>query len=201
MAKGVEKEDIKHSRFQWFLFAIAIPTLFAITIALIVLSVAGFNVFNSMKELGQRVPFLQGEPGGADLIDSQEQSIIDLEASIKNKEANIEQLESKLLNKDESIERLNLKVEQLEMQIDELTAIKEENKRAFKEIVQTYESMSPKKAAPILTEMSEKEALEILSTIKADTLSTILEKMTPEEAANYTELLTAESKKAADKEN
>jgi len=49
--------------------------------------------------------------------------------------------------------------------------------------------MSAKKAAAILTEMSESEALRIMSSMKSNTLTAIFEKMEPADAARYTELL------------
>ena len=38
--------------------------------------------------------------------------------------------------------------------------------------------------------MSDAEALRIISSLKPDTLAAIFEKMTPEDAARYTELLS-----------
>nr|WP_281064436.1 hypothetical protein [Cytobacillus eiseniae] len=70
--------------------------------------------------------------------------------------------------------------------------MKDENKRAFKDIVKTYETISAKKAAPILAQMTEEEAIQILTNLKSDTLAAIMEKMEPEDAARYTELLTAD---------
>lgn len=60
----------------------------------------------------------------------------------------------------------------------------------MKEIVNTYEKMSAKAVAPIIVEMKDEQALEILSNLKPDTLSQVLAKMDPKEAARYTELLS-----------
>ncbi len=50
--------------------------------------------------------------------------------------------------------------------------------------------MSAKTAAPILVQMSDTESLRIMSSMKPDTLSAIFSKMSPEDAARYTELLS-----------
>ena len=44
----------------------------------------------------------------------------------------------------------------------------------------------PKKAAPIITQMNDNEALKILSSLKPATLAAILEKMNATDAAKYT---------------
>ncbi|PWW27367.1 flagellar motility protein MotE (MotC chaperone) [Cytobacillus oceanisediminis] len=187
-----EQGSQKASKFQWFLFAFFIPILFAVTVALLVFTLSGNNIFVTVKEYGQKVPLLSsiinGESSNSEVMESQ---LIELEAEIKDREARITQLESQLDSKELEIERAGLEKQRLEQEIKELTAIKEENKRAFKDIVKTYESISAKKAAPILTEMKDEEALKILSNVKADTLAAIMEKMDPEDAAHYTALLTA----------
>ena len=65
--------------------------------------------------------------------------------------------------------------------------------QTFKEIVSTFESMSAKKAAPIITGMEEHEAITILSNLKPDILASILENMSDEHAARYTTILTNNS--------
>ncbi|WP_066289044.1 MotE family protein [Bacillus sp. FJAT-29937] len=188
-----EKEEKKQSRFQGFIFVVFIPLLFAITVALIVMTILGINVFELSKEYSQKIPFISSalDEEGTQSIEDIESKMIDLEAEIKDREAKISKLETEIVNKDEEISQVQLEKERLEEEILELTAMKDENKRAFKDIIKTYETISAKKAAPILTQMSEDEALQILSSIKADTLAAIMEKMNPEDAARYTELLTA----------
>ncbi|WP_019152786.1 MotE family protein [Robertmurraya massiliosenegalensis] len=195
MAKTAERiVEKKANKFQWFLYTGLIPLLFLVVVMLIVFSVAGVNVFEKAKEYSQKVPFLsemiKEEP--TQTMEELEANTIELEGQIQDKEAQIEKLQSELEGKDSEIERTNLEIEQLQLQIDELLAIQDENKRAFKDIVKTYETMSAKKAAPIISKMQEQEALQILSSIKSDNLAAIMENLQPEEAAKYTELLTNE---------
>lgn len=189
------KEQRTFNKFQWFVFTGLIPTLFAILIVLIVLSFAGINVFDKAKDFGQKVPFLSNllQEEETMSVEEWEASIIELEGQIKDKEAQIEKLQTEMDGKDKEVERGKLEIEQLQSQIDELLAIQEDNKRAFKDIIKTYETMSPKKVAPIISQMNEQEALKILTSIKADTLAAIMENLGPEEAAKYTELLTNET--------
>lgn len=189
-----ELETKKTSRFQSFIYVVLIPLLFTITVALIVMTILGYNVFELTKEYGQKIPFVSSmiSDDASDSAKDIETNMIELEAEIKDREAKITKLETELESKDQEISRAELEKERLQEEIDELTAMKEENKRAFKDIVKTYETISAKKAAPILSQMSETEALQILTNLKSDRLAEIMEKMEPEDAARYTELLTAD---------
>lgn len=51
-------EESKISKFQWFL-VIFIPLIFAVTVALIVLTVAGVNVADKAKEMSAKIPFIE----------------------------------------------------------------------------------------------------------------------------------------------
>ncbi|WP_264737196.1 MotE family protein [Cytobacillus firmus] len=193
-----EQETPKTSRFQWFIFAFLIPILFGITVALLVFTLSGNNIFETAREYSQKVPFLAAifDDKNSRSKEMMEEQLIGLQAEVKDREARISQLESQLDSKDLEIERAGLEKQRLEDEISELTAIKEENKRAFKDIVKTFENISAKKAAPILTEMKDEEAVKILSNVNSDTLAAIMEKMNPEDAARYTALLTAAKEKS-----
>ncbi|MBU8877833.1 MotE family protein [Bacillus sp. FJAT-29790] len=191
-----EKESKKYTKFQSFILIVFIPLLFAITVALIAMTILGYNVFEITKEYSQKIPFISTEEK-TQSVEELETKMIELEAEIKDREAKISQLETKLDSKDQEISKAQKERERLEEEIDELTAMKEENKRAFKDIVKTYETISAKKAAPIISQMSEPEAIKILSNLKAATLAGIMEKMDPKDAARFTELLTVEKENNA----
>ncbi|WP_071459446.1 MotE family protein [Bacillus massilinigeriensis] len=196
MSKLAEEKEIEgRGRLRRILSFVILPALFAVTLALIVMSFAGINIFDSAREIGARIPGIKQlvQKSETPSIKEAEKRMIGLEAEIKNQEAKMEQLQSKLDNKEKENDRIQLEKQQLEEQIDELAAIQAENKRAFKDIVRTYETMSPKSAAPIIAKMEDGEALKILKNVKPDSLSAIMEKMVPEDAAKYTELLTSDS--------
>lgn len=194
MAQKME-ESQEGNKFQTFLMVIAIPSLFAVVIAMVALSILGINIFETAKDLGGKMPFIsqyvseEGQPSTEEF----EKNIISLEAEIKDREAKMEQLQSKIDSKDTQLKRMELEKAQLQSQIEELTAIQEENKRAFREIVKTYETMSAKSAAPIISNMETGEAIKILTNIKPESLAAIMEKLPADVAAEYTELLTNET--------
>ncbi|RFU71288.1 hypothetical protein D0469_01905 [Peribacillus saganii] len=196
MDKTLENEEKPYSKLQWFLFIVVIPLFFTITITLIVLTVAGINVFEAGKEYGQKIPFASAlfkEEEATKSTEDLEKRIIDLKAEMEDRQAQIEKLEGLIDSRDKEAERAELEKQQLEKEIAELTAVKDENKLAFKDIIQTYETMAPKKSAPIISELKEEDALKILSTISSDTLASILEQMEPADAARLTQKLTVQS--------
>ena len=71
------------------------------------------------------------------------------------------------------------------MQMEELVNSQGNDSQTFKGVVNTFENMSAKKAAPIITSMNDSEATKILSNLKPDTLAGLLENMNPDVAAKY----------------
>ncbi|WP_050614778.1 MotE family protein [Bacillus testis] len=193
----VETEEKPYNKFQWFLFAIVIPIVFALLLGLIVASVAGINVFQSLKDVGGKVPVISGmmDRDQDAAIDRYKEKVVTLQAEIKNNEVKISKLESMLDTKDKQINKSDLEKERLEQQITELKAVQNDNKKAYKDIIRTYESMAPKKSAPIIASLKEDEAVKLLSNLKPDTLAAILEKMDPAVAARLTQKLTVQNEK------
>jgi flagellar motility protein MotE (MotC chaperone) len=187
-----EKQSGKGRSFLWFLYVVVIPLLFAITVAIIVGIVSGVNVIDAAKDFGQKIPLVGSLLQKNDLNTSKmsEKNIIDLQGQIKDREEEISQLQTELENKGKDIQRAELENNRLQKEIDDMSANETDRTRALKDMIKTYETMSPKKAAPIIVKMNDNEALKILSSIKADILAAIMEKMNPQDAAKYTQLLT-----------
>lgn len=195
MANSVEKVERKASKFQWFLMAFLIPLLTVIAVGLVLLQISGVNVFQEAKKLSENVPALQSVLGdGEEEVKELENKSLNLQAEIEDREAQIAKLETKILDKDNAIKQVELEKEQLEVQLEELRQIQSDNKRAFADVVETYEAMSPKKAAPILVELEDAEAVKILSQVSPDQLGKILESMLPADAARFTKLLATEGR-------
>ncbi|MBN8191461.1 MotE family protein [Bacillus sp. NTK074B] len=195
MAKVIEEEKKdSYSRLQRFIFIILIPLLFAITFALVIMTFAGINIFEKAQTISSDIPFLAKVIPSNDVEDRKQlqEKIITLNASIEDQKAKMAQLQSELDQKDNSNEQFQATIQQQKEELEELRQIGEENKRAFKEVVSTFETMSAKSAAPVLMEMEDEKAMKILSSIKPDTLADILEKMPPEDAARYTGLLSTD---------
>ncbi len=191
-----EKEIERKKPFQWFVFVILIPLLFAIAVALIVTTFAGINVFSTAKDLSGKLPFVSSVFSKNSSSTANKKAVndnISLQAQVKDDEAKISQLQAKLQSKDQEIQRAQLENNRLQQEIDSLNANQKESKRALTDLVTTYETMSPKKAAPIIGKMTDSEALKILSSVKPEILASIMENMDPTQAARFTELLTKQN--------
>lgn len=188
-----ENEKQQKKPFQWFVFVIIIPLLFAITVALVVSSFAGVNVFNLAKDLTTKLPFSGSLlPKGASRAENKkaEKDVISLQAQLNDDDAKISQLQSQLDSKDQEIQRAKLENNRLQQEMDSMAASQKESKRALSDLVATYEAMSAKKSAPIISKMPDAEAMKILTSIKPETLASIMENMDPAKAARFTELMT-----------
>lgn len=191
--KSVELKEKKSAGFFQILLAwIIIPLMFTTAVVLIIAKVADINVFDQAKEWTSKIPFLEekapDEKVEGDLI--LEERVISLQAEIQEKEAQLFEVQDELTKVKDSNETLEIEKEKLSEEIEKLKRAQSESKRDFKEIVTTYEQMSAKSAAPVITKMGDAEAVQILSNLKPATLAAILEKMAPEEAAKYTSMLT-----------
>lgn len=190
-----EQEEKEYSKIQSFFVVIVIPSLFAITVAVLVLTVAGVNVFEKANEFKEKIPFMstKEEVREKQVLEETKDKITELTAEVKAREATIAELETETEGKNQEIEALKLENEKLQKQIEDLALSQQSGEQTFKDIVNTYETMSAKKVAPIITEMNSDEAMKILSSLKPDTLAAILENMEAADAAKYTMLLSNNS--------
>ncbi|MFJ7507978.1 MotE family protein [Peribacillus simplex] len=198
-SNGLEElEESKISKFQWFL-VIVIPLIFAVTVALIVFTVAGVNVVEKAKEMSAKIPFIEsdqkdeekGKPAKND--EKVSMKLEKLENEIENKEKEIEKLENIIDTRDKAIAKAEAEKQQLQTEMNQFRDSQNNSKQAFKDIIRTYETMAPKKAAPIIMEMNDEDAVEILSSMKAATLAKVLEQMNTADAARLTKKLTEQS--------
>jgi len=198
VGKAIDSQKEKNNKsgvFQKFLLWVMIPLLIIVFLSLLIASLTGINVFEKAKESGEKVPILSYFFNEKEMVSIEEfnKSIIELEAQVEEKNAKIAQLEKKVEEKEPEIDLLLQDKKRLEHSMKEQEQIENDNKKDFKEITSVYESMAPKRAASILLEMKENEALTILSNLAPETLAKILEKMPPDKAASFTQLLTVEA--------
>lgn len=190
LEEDVEKKPPGFFKKLFYLFLI--PLMFTIAVLLIVTTVTEVNVFKMAQDVTEKIPFINSDEK-ADIVENtslNEQKVVELQAGIQEKEIQIDQLQAQI---DASlVEKDGLLVEQerLLFEIEKLKRNQEETQKEFNEILSTFEKMSAKTAAPILVQMSDTESLRIMSNMKPDTLSAIFTKMTPVDAARYTELLS-----------
>ncbi|HJV17896.1 MAG TPA: MotE family protein [Bacillales bacterium] len=193
MEKEVEENQSRKGKsFQWYLYVVFIPLAFAILVAVIVSFIAGINIIDTAKDFGKKIPIVGSlvQINQANSSKSNDKSVIELQGQIKDREEKISQLETQISDKNKEIQKAELEQKRLQKEIDDVVSSQTEGKRALKDIIKTYETMSAKKAAPIITQMNDEEALKILSSIKADSLAAIMENMNAKAAAKFTQLLT-----------
>lgn len=183
MEQPVEQPGFFQKFFYWFI----IPLVFCIAVLLIITLFTEKNVFDYIDEL----PFVSSNDENiVETATQTEQKLVAVQAELTEKEAEIMQLQSKFESKEIENQQLQLEIERLQAEIDKLKLSQEESYKEFKDILTTFEKMTPKKAAPILVQMNETEAVRIMSNMKPDTLRAIFEKMSAEDAAKFTQLLT-----------
>lgn len=188
------KEKEEYSKLQWFFYVVLIPSFFTLIVAFVLLSVTGFNPIGAVKGFASKVPVISSlfddEEKEAQVQKENEVSVADLETEIQAKESKITQLESELETKNGEIHSLELEIENLS---DELVKLQEERlakSKSLNDLTKMYEQMSPKNVAKIIPNLKEDEAREILSSINTEKLAAIFEKMSPEDAARFTQLIT-----------
>ncbi|MEK3974538.1 MotE family protein [Psychrobacillus sp. FSL K6-1267] len=184
----MDKEPKKVGLGKKILYLFIIPLLFALALLLTFAQITNINVFEKAKELtslGQEEPIDENKK-----TSRLEERVVSLQAEIQQKEVQIDKLQAEVDGSEKSQESLLLEQESLLQQIEELKRQNEQSKRDYAEVVSTFEKMSAKTAAPVITNMSDAEALRILASLKPDTVAKIYEKMSPKDAAKYTELMT-----------
>lgn len=198
IAPADQEEKQGYSRIQWFLFVVIIPLLFALTVALIVMTIAGVNVFDKTKEVTANIPYVSEWINSAEQDGkSDSEQVAELQAEIKNKEAEIGQLSNDLEGSEAEIEdllteqdRLNAELKQLQQE-REKTADSEEE-QPVNNVVKTYESMDEESIAGIIINLTDNEAVAILKQLSVEKQGAVLEELEAEKAAEYTKILSNE---------
>lgn len=194
MAKNnVEKMEVEQPEntpgfFQKLFYWVIIPLVFCIAVVLIISIFTNKNVFEYVDKL----PFVSSndEKELVESAASSDKKLVEVQAELKEKEVEITQIQSQFDSATEENQTLQTEIERLNYEIEKLQLAQEESTKEFSEILSTFEKMSAKKAAPIIVKMDEAEAVRLLSSMKPNTLTAIFEKMSAEDAAKYTQLLT-----------
>lgn len=187
------KEERKAgSFFQMLLAWFVIPLIFAIAVLLIIAKVADVNVVEKAKEWTASVPVLEQEKQDSSTKKDKkilEERVVAMKEELKQKEKQLMGIQEDLKKSNAKNEELVLAQEKLQAEILVLQRTNNESKKEVGQLVSTFEQMSAKSAAPVITEMDDAQALQLLSQMKANTLAAILEKMSAKDAAKYTALL------------
>ncbi|MCL9969525.1 MotE family protein [Anoxybacillus kestanbolensis] len=190
-----EEETKKASKLQWFLFVVFIPLLFTISVVLLILTFSGINVFEQGKKYAGQLPFVSQWIEGTEANEKKklEEQIVELKATIVEKEKELTKAKDTIKEKDAEIDALKQEIARLQTEKEQAqqptTPSTEQTDATRVDVVKMYETMSPKKAAEIIPQMSDQEAVHLLSKLKTDKVAAILEKMDAANAAKYTSLL------------
>jgi len=189
----LEQENKGPGKLQKLFFWVIIPVLFTLAIGLIVAEVTGTNVFEKAKTVmgGKN----NAEDVNKETADQYNQQIVALKAQLKEKDAIVNQLQTKIDANKTDAAKAEVEKKRLEKEVTKLQNGKADTKTDINALVKTYEQMAPKSSAAVISTMNDDQALKILKNLKPATLAPILEKMTPEKAAHYTELLSKKKKK------
>lgn len=178
----------------WFLFAIIIPIIIAVSLTIVVLSAAGINVMGWMKETGSNIPVVSSFIKTDEQIKSEELEA-KLEATIATQKEEIEQLTQSIDNLEATIEQLereNIKLEKQNQseekkleEIEEQSNVKEDT---LKKLSASFKKMNKKQAALIFQDLDSETAIALLNKLSNDVRGGILEEMEPKKAAELTKL-------------
>jgi flagellar protein FlbB len=192
--ENIGQEEREYNKFQWFLYVILIPFLFTVTLIVVILSVAGFKPLEKTKEIAGNIPLLETFIADEKQIMNQEerlkQEIVKLQKTVQEKEATLLEMERDLQEKQDKIEELQIEIEKLRAELQAKEEEQQLQNQRIKNIASLYETMSPKKAALVISSLDDSEAEKILTALPIDQVAAILEKMSPEDAAKYTKLLS-----------
>ncbi|MBU9714551.1 MotE family protein [Evansella tamaricis] len=181
----MSKDEVQ-SKWQVFFMLIIIPAIFAIILAVAFLNFFDVNVGETLKKTVTFLPFVEDtEEVTLDPIEYEE-TITQLQDENANFLSTINQLEQQIQQKEELITDLEAQVQQLlnteETEQDQETTT-EENRAELSDVVRTLETMTASKAALIVSEMAEDEAVMYLRIMKLDSRAQILSRVDPGKAA------------------
>lgn len=189
-----ETNEKNYSKLQWFFYVILIPLVFAVTLSLVILTVAGLNIFEIAKSYGDKIPFVSA------IIDKDEEkeeqsenNTYSLQATIEDQNASIQEYEAQISKQEETIKSLESELKNLKDQLANQKNEKEQSNVKLESLAQIYEEMSSKNAAAILSELEVEDTIDILLLMNNETRAQILQKMSTEMAANITKQLKKRS--------
>ncbi|MED3841850.1 MgtE protein [Geobacillus stearothermophilus] len=164
MAGSKLQQEETASRWQWMLFVVVVPSLFAAFFLLLIAKAAGIDAVKA-KQWVDSVPFVaewfdwKKEKTLANTIETQQQTIKRQNQTIAKQKKQIEQLKSELAAKDEEIARLSTQ-QQLPTQQE-----KGGGQASAVDVISMYDAMSDKQAAAILEQMPAEQAANLLSSL------------------------------------
>ncbi|WP_188454387.1 MotE family protein [Virgibacillus oceani] len=196
MVKQNKQKKEKANPILWFFFAIVIPIVVAITLTVIIFSVAGVNVMDWVKKTGNNIPVISSVVTTDEEKDAK-RSEANMQEAIDNKDAKIEQLTQNVTDLEATIDRLEQDIAKLENNSDPTISEESSNEKTVtgdaaanpvKTIASSYKEMDSEQAAKIIEELNEEMAISILNELPNDTRGSIFDEMDPKKAAQLTQM-------------
>ncbi|WP_176142517.1 MotE family protein [Halobacillus hunanensis] len=197
MANKMKHDQEKGSKLQWFFFVLVVPALFALTLTVVVLTIMGVNVVEKAESYANQIPGLSTFVSTADESQNTRQTE-QFETVIAEHNEKIDQLQQQVEDKQLTIDELHQQIEQLETDLESALAASDEQQTEdssagsdpMKEMAVSFEEMDEEKAAPIIENMDQDLAVQLLAEVASSQRGAILGAMTPEAAAKIASLLT-----------
>ncbi|WP_069365194.1 magnesium transporter MgtE N-terminal domain-containing protein [Salisediminibacterium beveridgei] len=185
MSKQNQKKS--EGKLQVFFMVVLIPAVFAIILAAVVLYYLGFNIGDQVRSAASALPFVENEEvtGGEEEL-STEAYIAQLERENETLIRDKENLERQTESQEEKIEELEeeLLVMQSDDMSDEGVEVDTETSSAdLNDIVRTLQEMTASRAADIMEELPEEQAVTYLQLMNNRARADILSRMEAETAA------------------
>ncbi|SFK26874.1 Flagellar motility protein MotE, a chaperone for MotC folding [Halobacillus dabanensis] len=193
MAKNKQAQKNKSNKFPKIFFAIFLPFIFLFTLALIVLTLLGFNVFEEAEKYASKIPGIS-QVTSSNEQESTKDEEARLQAIIANKDAELEDLQGEVDQKQSEVKELEQEVIQLETELQDFVNGNENESmdEKSKELAQSFEGMDAEEAASIVENMDQSIAMQIMAQVASEERGEILGKMDPELAADLSVLLMEE---------
>lgn len=189
-------EKSSYSGFERFLFFLT-PILFTAVLLGMLLLIFNTEWRNKALEIGNRVPVLKAvlpdaassePPASASdetiTVNNAKQKVDELKALLADKDTTLKQATEKAAQQEKEIETLKAQVDQLTKDQEQKAASADEYAARIKSLAGVYAKMTPGKAAPILESMTLEETALILGAMGETERTRIMEKMTPQKAAD-----------------
>lgn len=174
----------KAGKVQWFLLVILVPFVFAIMLGLIIMTIAGVNVFDKAQQIGSNIPVISSViPKDEASLEEQQ---LELKAELENKTALVNQLEGDIASKEKTIENLNSKIAELTTQLSEKDDQKKNREEVLQKLSTSFKEMEPDEAARIMENLDQNVAISVLEKLPDKERGLIFAEMNPEQAANLT---------------
>ena len=196
-----EPSEKSYSKLEWLFYIVILPMLFTAILAGVFMSFLGYDIIGSLQKSVSSVPVIGQLVGDEQTEDAEptaeqqkrqlEEQIVSLEEEIQSKELAIEELNIALEERNMRITDLEAEIKALNVQLEGKLAEQKAWEENMAELSQIYKTMAPNKAASIIANLSEVEAIHILNGMSSAERAKILEKMTTAKAASLTTLLTA----------